>query len=86
MKYKVFLTESLEYLKNEELIGDAKTFNEACRLLKNELFERDIPTEPYMRFLAAPNATFIDFGSWSRFAAIVPPVPMSVLTGTMEES
>lgn len=86
MKYKIFLTESLEVLENEELIGEANTYNEACSVITEELLARGFRKEPYWRILAGANATFIDFGSWSNFVTIIPPVPMSVLTGAIEET
>ena len=77
MKYKIFFTDSLEVLKNEELIGEANSFEEIRLILKSKLQR----VTPYWRYLLAENATFIDYGSWSRFAAIVPAVTMREITG-----
>ena len=85
MKYKIFLTDSIETLLNEELLGEANTYTSACEILTEGLREKGIYEEPYWRILMNTNGTFIDFGSWSRFAAIVPPVSMAVITGTAEE-
>ena len=84
MKYKIFFTDSLEVLNNEELIGEANTFVEACKILKQDPIAA---TNRYWRYLLGDIATFIDYGSYSRFAAIVPPVPTKELMGkTKEES
>lgn len=74
MKYKVFFTDSLNTLKNEQLLGGAETFQEACRLIKMHLPEGEMID--YWRFLLDDTATFIDYGSRSHFAAIIPPVPV----------
>lgn len=81
MRYKIFLTDSIETLQNEELIAEANTFEEACHTLSEALRERGYGNSPYWRFLMHSFATVIDFGNWSKFAAIVPPVPTSVITG-----
>lgn len=85
MKYKIFLTDSIEVLQNEELIGEASAYQEACDILSEKLHEKGIAEDPYWRLSLGQTATFIDFGSWSKFAAIVPPVSMSVITGNAQE-
>ena len=82
MKYKIFFTDSIEVLANEELIGEADTFVEACEILNQDPVAA---TNRYWRYLLGDVATFIDYGSYSRFAAIVPPVPMKELMGEAEE-
>lgn len=82
MKYKIFFTDSIEVLDNEELIGEANTFIEACEILKQDPV---VATSHYWRYLLGDMATFIDYGSYSRFAAIVPPVSMKELMGEVEE-
>ena len=75
-RYKVFLTSSIEHLKYEVLLGEAETYREACKLISD-----NVPDNKYWRFLMNDTGTFIDYGSWSRFAAIVPPVPMKEMLG-----
>lgn len=86
MKYKLFLSKSIEVLKEEELIGEANTYQGACKEISKQLKERGVHQEKYWRFLMNENATFIDFGSYSKYAAIVPPVPMGIITGDIEET
>ena len=78
MKYKVFLTDSLEHLENEEILGEADDFQTACRIISAGTPKYD----GYWRFLMGDIATFVDYGSWSRFAAIVPPVSEKEMRGT----
>lgn len=85
MKYKIFFSDSIETLRNETLIGEANTYQDACVVLNSELRKGGRDSDPYWRFIMNENATFIDYGSWTRFAAIVPPVPMQVITGEIEE-
>jgi hypothetical protein len=81
MKYKIFLSESIEILKNEQLIGGADSYQEACRVIKDYLAVNQFHQEPYWRLLLGETATFIDYGSWSRFVAIVPPVSIQEIEG-----
>lgn len=74
MKYKVFLTDSIEVLKNEQLIGEAETYQEASQILKQA--ETRAAENKYWRLLLGETATFIDYGSWSQFAAIIPPIDL----------
>lgn len=80
-KHKIFLSDSCERLLNEELIGEADTYAEAYNLIRKTVQSRGIIWEPYDRILIGSTATFIDFGSWCKFAAIVPPIPKEVITG-----
>lgn len=84
-KYKVFLTNSIEALDGKELLGEADTYKEACKIIDEGVKAHDLHQEKYWRFLMGADATYIDFGSWSRFAAIVPPIPMDILTGKTED-
>jgi len=76
-RYKVFLTDSIEVLENELFIGDANSIQEACKLLADVTSNHG----GYWRYLMASNATFVDFGSWSRFGAIIPPISMQEFQG-----
>lgn len=85
MKYKAFLSDSIEVLRNEELICEGNSYQEICSTLNEYFQEHQIYTEPYWRLLLGSTATFIDFGSWSKFVAIVPPIPENVITGETDE-
>ena len=74
MKYKIYSTDSLEVLKNELLIGDANSYQEACAQITTWLEAAGKHSDKYWRLLLGENATFIDYGSWSHFIAIVPAV------------
>ena len=80
-KYKAFFSDSLEILLNEEFIGEADTYQEICKLISKKIAEKGYYQEPYTRTLMGSTATFIDFGSWSKFAAIVPPVSNQEICG-----
>jgi hypothetical protein len=81
MPYKVFLTGSIECLENEELLGEADTYKEVCQVINTELENRALYQESYWRYLMDSTATFIDFGSWNKFIAIVPPVSNKEMMG-----
>jgi hypothetical protein len=74
MKYKLYITDSIETLENEKLIGEADSFSEARQKIVSYLDNSDHHQEPYWRYLMAEHATCIDFGSWTKFVAIIPPV------------
>lgn len=76
-KYKIFSTDSIMTLANEELIGEANTLHEIQNIIKTWRGKPD----GYWRYCLAENATFIDYGSWSKFIAIIPPVPSQELMG-----
>ena len=84
MKYKVFSSKSIEVLKEEELLGEANSYQGACRIINQHCEGAD--TNPYWRFLMSETATFVDYGSWSEFAAIVPPVSFKELNDDEETS
>lgn len=81
MKYKVFISDSIEFLHNEQLIGSAENYQEACRVITEYLTANNLYHDPYWRIILDQTATFIDYSSWSRFAVIVPPVSMKELAG-----
>jgi hypothetical protein len=74
MRYKIFLSNSISALEDEQLIGGADSYKEACQVIKDYLSVNNFHQEPYWRILMDSNATFIDYGSWSKFIAIVPPI------------
>lgn len=78
-RYKIFSTKSLENLQEAEIIGRANSLKEVNKIIKNYLRESGEIDGPYWRFLLGDIATFIDYGSWSDFIAIVPPVSMQEL-------
>lgn len=81
MKYKIFLSDSIETLLNEQPIGAANSYQEACKEIDNYLSVNHFHQDPYWRIVMGETATFIDYGSWSKFMAIVPPVSMKELAG-----
>lgn len=82
MKYKIFTTDSIEILQNEECIGEAETYQVVCNIIKEQIPRAN--SNPYWRVLMGDIATFIDYGSWSKFVAIVPPISMKELCGDGE--
>lgn len=74
MKYKLYLTDSIESLENEELLIETEDIQEAFKALGAR-----IGKTAYWRFSLAPDATYIDYGSWSRFGAVVPALSMKDL-------
>ena len=74
MKHNIYLTQSIETLMNEELIATANSFKEARANIVQYLDSHNLSNNNYWRYLLAEDATYIDFGSWSKFIAIVPPV------------
>lgn len=78
MKYKIFTSDSIEVIHNETLIGEADNFQDACRIIKQQISFAEF--NPYWRFILGDIATFVDYGSYSEFVAIVPPVPMEEMS------
>ena len=74
MKYTVYISNQIDALSGEVKIGEADDFEGACQVLDEYLESSKHITTPYWRYLLCAEATFIDFGSWSRFGAIVPAV------------
>ena len=73
-KYTVYLSDSIYSLVNKEILGLADNFQEACKVITEGLKVHELKSEPYWRFVLDPQVTFVDFGSWSKFAAIVPAI------------
>ena len=74
MKYKIYTSDWIEKLVNEQLIGEADSYQEACKVIKEQIPQS--ADNPYWRLLLAQEATFIDYGSYSKFVAIMPPLTM----------
>ena len=83
-KYQIFFSDSLQSLKNEALIGYAENFQDACQLIKESLNSKD-KYEKYWRFICYKDITGIDYGSWFRFAIIIPAVRQKEIMGESEE-
>ena len=75
MKYKIFTSDSIETLHNETEIGAADNYQAACWVIKEAIPQA--AANHYWRLLFGENATFIDYGSWSKFVAIVPPISVA---------
>ena len=73
-RYKIYQTTSIEALENKQIIGVANSYQEACKVIKEFLAVNSFHQDPYWRILMGDKATFIDYGSWSKFMAIIPPV------------
>ena len=74
MRYKIFLSDSIEVLSNEQFIAEANDIQDLLRAAWDYLDENEIDRDVYCRFVLGANVTFIDFGSWSKFLAIIPPI------------
>lgn len=79
--YKIFLSNNIEKLETETFIGEAYSFQEACQKLKSYLTETGVYQEPYWRFIMSENATFIDFGCWSKYGVFTPAVSKEEIMG-----
>ena len=77
MKYTVYITPWIESLQDAKVIAEVDTYDAAWRAIDDFLKENHFRKEKYCRFLLGKDAMFIDFGSWSTFAAISP-VPKEV--------
>ena len=80
-KYHIYATDSLESLEGKSIIGIADSYSEACKIIRDYLNSHNITTDRYWRYILAEEATFIDYGSWSKFLAIVPPVDTKDIFG-----
>jgi hypothetical protein len=80
-KYEIYLTQNIEACDYTEKIGEAETYQEACKTIKKYLANTKLPQTPYWRLLLNSTCTSIDFGSWSTYVAIVPAVSMKELNG-----
>ena len=81
MKYTVYTSNRIDALSGEVKIGEADDFQGAVLVLNKYLESSTHITTPYWRYLFCAEATFIDFGSWSRFGAIVPAVSIEEVKG-----
>jgi len=81
MRYQIFLSDSISELINEQLIGAANSYQEACKVLNDYLSVNRFHQDTYWRVLLGEKATFIDYGSWSKFGAIVPPITVKEYCG-----
>ena len=74
MRHMIYLTSSIEKITEDAIeIGAVSSFDEACRIIHKFLESSGFRKDKYWRYCLAQDATFIDFGSWSRFIAITPP-------------
>lgn len=71
MKYKAYLTQSLEYLLNPIYIGEFDTHEEAFRAAHAEYQARGYREEPYIRGLMNVDGNYYDLGSYTHFIAII---------------
>ena len=81
MKYIVYTSNRMDTLSNEVKIGEADNFEDACQVLDKYLESIMHITTPYWRYSFCSGVTFIDFGSWSRFGAIVPAESIEEIEG-----
>lgn len=81
MKYTIYTSNQIDALSSEVKIGEADDFQGACKVLREYLKSSEHILTPYWRYLLCAEATFIDFGSWSRFGAIVPAVSIEEIKG-----
>ena len=66
MKYKAYLSSSLEKLENEELLCESEDIEEVLSILsKHPRFRGD-----YWRWMFFDFGAAIDYGSWSSFIII----------------
>ena len=69
-QYKLYFTDSIERLENEELICEALSIDAIIMRAEAELDDRGYNPTPYWRYLFTNEGAFIDFGSWSKFLFI----------------
>ena len=72
MKYKAYLTNSLEELFQEEYIGEFDSEKDAFKAAYSAHQERGYYVDRYTRGLLHPFGTFYDVGSYSHFIAVIP--------------
>lgn len=72
MKYKAYLTKSLEELFQEEYIGEFDSEDAAFKAAYAAHQERGYHVDRYTRGLLHPFGTFYDVGSYTHFIAIIP--------------
>ena len=69
--FKVYLTDRIDELYNEEFVGEFETQEEACRQGIAAYIAKGYHKEPYTRGLLFPKGTFYDLGSYCHFLAIM---------------
>lgn len=83
-KYHIYQTSSIESLEGKELVGVANSYQEACKVIHEFLALNRAYQDPYWRFIMETEATFVDYGSWTKWMAIVPPVSFAEIEGKGE--
>lgn len=84
-KYHVYqVTAATEELTDKQLVGVANSYQEACTVIKDFLAVNRTYQDPYWRFIMSSEATFIDYGSWVKWMAIVPPISEEEIMGDKE--
>lgn len=84
-KYHIYqVTAATEELTDKQLVGVANSYQEACKVIKDFLAVNCAYQDPYWRFIMSSEATFIDYGSWVKWMAIVPPVSFAEIEGKGE--
>ena len=81
MKYIVYTSNQIGALSGEVKIGEADDFESACQVLDEYLKFITRIASPYWCYSFCSGITFIDFGSWSKFGAIVPVVSIEEIKG-----
>lgn len=79
MRYKVYMTHSIESLEDSLLIATRSNYKDCWEAINDFLKKEEISKERYVRYLLdnEKQTVFIDFGSWSTFAAISP-IPQEI--------
>ena len=81
MKHTLYITNSIEEIdETAEKIGEIEKWSEIWKIANPIISARGYHQEPYHRQLFCKDATYIDFGSWSKFLAIQPPFALEELT------
>ena len=80
-RYKIYQTSSIEVLRDEQPIGVANSYEEAQKIINDYLAVNSFHSDRYWRYCMGETATFIDYGSWTKFIAIVPPISVKELMG-----
>ena len=84
-KYHIYqVAATAEELTDKQLVGVANSYQEACKVIQNFLAVNRAYQDPYWRFIMSPNATYVDYGSWTKWMAIVPPVSEEEIKGDKE--
>lgn len=69
-QYKLYFTDSIEGLENEELICESSSIHAIIQHAEFALQDAGYNPTPYWRYLFTNGGAFIDFGSWSKFLFI----------------